>query len=105
MAEAMIEFQNVTKRYQGGQPAVDALTMSIDKGAITVASHPDKVVPYAMEAIRAVAAELGAALTTGEKAPVMMRVEFAVRVDSNAVVQIARNVEAGQFKVTLQWDT
>jgi osmoprotectant transport system ATP-binding protein len=40
MAEAMIEFQNVTKRYQGGQPAVDALTMSIDKGAITVFVGP-----------------------------------------------------------------
>ena len=40
MAEAMIEFQNVTKRYQGGQPAVDGLTMSIDKGAITVFVGP-----------------------------------------------------------------
>ena len=40
MAEAMIEFQNVTKRYQGGLPAVDGLTMSIDKGAITVFVGP-----------------------------------------------------------------
>ncbi|HSO91601.1 MAG TPA: ATP-binding cassette domain-containing protein [Arthrobacter sp.] len=40
MAEAMIEFQNVTKRYQGGQAAVDGLTMSIDKGAITVFVGP-----------------------------------------------------------------
>ena len=40
MAEAMIEFQNVTKRYQGGQPAVDGLTMSVDKGAITVFVGP-----------------------------------------------------------------
>ena len=40
MAEAMIEFQNVTKQYQGGQPAVDDLTMSIDKGAITVFVGP-----------------------------------------------------------------
>ena len=36
----MIRFENVTKRYQGGQPAVDALTMSIDKGAITVFVGP-----------------------------------------------------------------
>ncbi len=78
----------------------------IDKGAISVTSHPDKVVPSAMEAIRAVAAEMGAALTAGgERQPVMMRVEFAVRVDSNAIVQIARNVDQGQFKVTLQWDS
>jgi osmoprotectant transport system ATP-binding protein len=40
MAEAMIEFQSVTKQYQGGQPAVDALTMSIDQGAITVFVGP-----------------------------------------------------------------
>lgn len=40
MAEAMIEFQSVTKQYQGGQPAVDGLSMSIDKGAITVLVGP-----------------------------------------------------------------
>ncbi|UVJ41644.1 ABC transporter ATP-binding protein [Arthrobacter sp. CJ23] len=36
----MIVFENVTKRFQGGQPAVDALSMSIDKGAITVLVGP-----------------------------------------------------------------
>ena len=40
MAEAMIEFQSVTKQYQSGQPAVDELTMSIDKGTITVFVGP-----------------------------------------------------------------
>ncbi|MCE3291789.1 MAG: proline/glycine betaine transporter ATP-binding protein [Arthrobacter sp.] len=40
MVEAMIEFQSVTKRYQGGQPAVDDLSMSIDKGCITVFVGP-----------------------------------------------------------------
>ncbi|WP_457974201.1 ABC transporter ATP-binding protein [Arthrobacter sp. D1-17] len=40
MAEAMIEFQSVTKQYQGGQPAVDNLSMSIDKGRITVFVGP-----------------------------------------------------------------
>jgi osmoprotectant transport system ATP-binding protein len=40
MAEAMIEFQSVTKQYQSGQPAVDNLTMSIDKGSITVFVGP-----------------------------------------------------------------
>src|SRR6476620_1041664 len=40
MAEAMIEFQSVTKQYPGGQAAVDDLTMSIDKGAITVFVGP-----------------------------------------------------------------
>lgn len=36
----MIEFQSVSKRYQGGQPAVDNLSMSIGKGTITVLVGP-----------------------------------------------------------------
>ncbi|MDQ1055330.1 osmoprotectant transport system ATP-binding protein [Arthrobacter sp. SORGH_AS 212] len=40
MDTSMIEFQNVTKKYQGGQPAVDGLTMSIRKGSITVFVGP-----------------------------------------------------------------
>ncbi|MFC9773264.1 MULTISPECIES: ABC transporter ATP-binding protein [unclassified Pseudarthrobacter] len=40
MDTSMIEFQNVTKEYQGGQPAVDGLTMSIRKGSITVFVGP-----------------------------------------------------------------
>jgi osmoprotectant transport system ATP-binding protein len=40
MDQAMIEFQSVTKQYQGGQPAVDELTMSISPGSITVFVGP-----------------------------------------------------------------
>jgi osmoprotectant transport system ATP-binding protein len=40
MVEAMIEFQRVTKQYQGGQPAVDQLSMSINQGSITVFVGP-----------------------------------------------------------------
>ncbi|TLM86908.1 ABC transporter ATP-binding protein [Pseudarthrobacter sp. NamE5] len=40
MDQAMIEFQSVSKRYQGGQPAVDNLSMSIGKGTITVLVGP-----------------------------------------------------------------
>src|SRR6478736_4138383 len=40
MAEAMIEFQSVTKQYPGGQAAVDDLSMSIDRGSITVFVGP-----------------------------------------------------------------
>ena len=36
----MIEFESVTKQYQGGQPAVDQLSMSIGKGSITVFVGP-----------------------------------------------------------------
>ncbi|WP_309484081.1 ABC transporter ATP-binding protein [Pseudarthrobacter sp. NS4] len=40
MDQAMIEFQSVTKQYQGGQPAVDNLSLSIGKGSITVFVGP-----------------------------------------------------------------
>jgi osmoprotectant transport system ATP-binding protein len=40
MDQAMIEFESVTKQYQGGQPAVDRLTMSINQGSITVFVGP-----------------------------------------------------------------
>ncbi|MFZ5480374.1 MAG: CU044_2847 family protein [Myxococcota bacterium] len=76
----------------------------LDKGAVSVTAHPDKIVPYALEVIRAVAGELGKAMDVpAERKPRAMTIEFAVRVDSNAVVQIARGVEQGQFKVTLQF--
>lgn len=40
MVQAMIEFHSVSKQYQGGHRAVDNLTLSIDKGAITVFVGP-----------------------------------------------------------------
>jgi osmoprotectant transport system ATP-binding protein len=40
MDQAMIEFQSVTKQYHGGHPAVDQLTLSIGRGAITVFVGP-----------------------------------------------------------------
>ncbi|KRE65098.1 MULTISPECIES: ABC transporter ATP-binding protein [Micrococcaceae] len=40
MDQAMIEFQSVTKKYPGGQPAVDGLSMSIAKGTVTVFVGP-----------------------------------------------------------------
>lgn len=78
----------------------------IDKGSLTVVSHPDKVVPQAIGMIRGLAEELGASLHLENQShpPAKLRVEFTVKVDSNAVVQVARNGETGQFKVTLEWD-
>jgi len=40
MDQAMIEFQSVTKQYQGGHPAVDNLSLSIANGSITVFVGP-----------------------------------------------------------------
>ncbi len=73
----------------------------IDKGALTVQSHPDKIVPRAIEMIKAMADQLGS-VAKAPGAP-EMEVSFAVRVDSNSIVSIARTTESGQLLVTLRW--
>jgi hypothetical protein len=78
---------------------------SIDKGALTVRSHPDQILGSTVTAIRAIATQLGAAATLDRGTPPSaMEVRFGVRVDSNAVVSLARAPEAAQFQVTLRWD-
>lgn len=76
----------------------------IDKGALSVVADPDKVIPNAIHTVRGVAELFGEALV-GESphSPVAMRLEFTLKVDSNAVVQVARANEMGHFKVTLEW--
>ncbi|MDP2313296.1 MAG: CU044_2847 family protein [Pseudomonadota bacterium] len=76
----------------------------IDKGALSTRSHPDTAIPAVMAAIRAVAETLGEAARVGGSAPPSgMEVTFTVRIDSNAVVSVARTPDAGQFRVTLKW--
>src|SRR5687768_12287074 len=73
----------------------------IDKGALTTQSHPDKIVPRTIEIIRAVAEQLS---TAAEASAVSsMDVNFAVRVDSNSTVSVARTPNDGAFRVTLRW--
>ena len=76
----------------------------IDKGALSESGHPDRIVESAVRMIRIVAGRLGeAAQVEGGAAPTSMEVTFAVRVDSNAVVSMARTPDDGQFRVTLRW--
>jgi hypothetical protein len=76
----------------------------IDKGTLSVTSHPDKVLTSTIAAIRAVGAQLGtAAQVESAHPPDGMEVVFGVRVDSNAVVSLARSHETAQFRVTLRW--
>lgn len=78
----------------------------IDKGSLTVTSHPDRIVPRTVEMIRAVAERLGeAGVVDAVTPPSTMEVAFAVRVDSNSHVSIARTPDDGQFRVTLRWQT
>lgn len=76
----------------------------IDKNALSVNSHPDKVMGAAMAAIRGIAENLGeAGLVDATTPPSEMEVKFTVRVDSNATVSIARSPDQGQLQVTLRW--
>lgn len=76
----------------------------IDKGSLSVVADPDRVIQNAMNAVRGIAETFGEALV-GESphSPSGMRLEFTLKTDNNAVVQIARANEMGHFKVTLEW--
>lgn len=77
----------------------------VEKAAVGSGSHPDKVMANVVSTVRATALELGNALDTSvPNAPVMMEVEFAVRVDSNSIVSLARNANDGHFRIRLRWD-
>lgn len=73
----------------------------IDKGALTVQGHPDKIVPRAVEVIRALATELAGVAAIAEAPDI--EIAFTVRVDSNAVVSIARSADEGQLRVTMRF--
>lgn len=73
----------------------------IDKGSLTVQAHPDKIVPRAVEMIRALATELSGIAGIPDAPDI--EISFTVRVDSNAVVSIARSADEGQLRVTMRF--
>ncbi len=75
----------------------------IDKGGVSVLGHPDRIVPSTVAAIHALAESFVTALDGLERPPTGVEVRFGVRIDSNAIVQIARAPEQGQFQVTLRY--
>lgn len=77
---------------------------AIDKGAITVRGHPDKILPGMVETIKSVAKELGEAINTESlPAPSTMEVRFGFKVDSNAIVSVARSENDAQVLITLRF--
>jgi hypothetical protein len=68
--------------------------------------HPDDAIKNVCQIAGQVAAELASSARSAAGAkpsPGSLELEFAVRVDSNATVSIARNSNDGQFKVTVRW--
>jgi hypothetical protein len=74
----------------------------IDKGALSVSGHPDRVVSNGISAIRALAKAFTEGFA-GDGLPPEMDLTFALRVDSNAVVSLSRRPDEGQFRVTMRW--
>lgn len=77
----------------------------VDKNAVGAAGHPDKILQNTVSIIRAAAEQLGNGLSMeGQPAPVVMEVEFGVRVDAHSTVALARNPDDAHFRVKLRWD-
>ncbi len=77
----------------------------VEKNALTANAHPDKILDSAIAIIRGAAVRFGEGLSLeGQPAPVMLEVEFGVKVDANAVVSLARRPDEAHFRVKLRWD-
>ena len=77
---------------------------TIDKGNISVRGHPEKILPSMVDAIKVIAAQIGDAMNIESlPAPTEMEVRFALKVDSNAIVSLARNASDGQIQVVLKF--
>ncbi len=77
----------------------------IDKGGGARVGDPDEVLAGVCNAVRAVAGQLGPALTPDSHlSPVAMEVQFALRVDDKALVSVGITPAEGQFLVTLKFD-
>lgn len=73
-----------------------------DKDQTALDFHPDDATDHVVQIATGVAGRLrDVAAAAGEKAEVS--VTFAVKVDSNAVVCVARDPAAGQFQVTVRY--
>lgn len=77
----------------------------IDKGGGSRAGDPNQVLQNVSSAVRAVAGQLGHALTPeSHLSPVAMEVRFGVRIDDKALVSIGISPAEAQFLVTLKFD-
>ena len=77
---------------------------TVDKGGVAVRGHPDKVLSSMIVAIKSIARQVGEALNVDTlPAPTDMEVRFSLKVDSNAIVSIARNEADGQVVVVLKY--
>ncbi len=86
---------------------VDCETVGgFDKGGGMGGFDPDEVVANVVATATGLAVALAASATGAAEArpvPANIELEFGLRVDSNAVISVAQNPAAGQFKVKVRW--
>lgn len=75
---------------------------SIEKGGLTgVSGHPDRILPSMITTIGLVAEQMRQVMA-GNGAPTSAEIEFGLKVDTSAVVSIARHVGDAHFVVRLR---
>jgi hypothetical protein len=96
-----------TRFSDGTEVMLDCEAVSaIDKGETAGQAKPEDVLRRAMELGAGVARELAQAAqgaAAGKPTPAGIEAQFALRVDSNAVLSIARTPEEGQLRFTVRW--
>lgn len=77
---------------------------SIDKGGLHTQGHPDRILPAMVTAIKAVAREIGDAVSIETlPAPSSMEVRFALKVDANGIVSLSRSEDDSHMKILLRF--
>lgn len=75
---------------------------SISKGRGGERSYPDQALDNMIVLAQQLSERLHA-LSQGEHAPDALEVSFGVKVDSNAVVSLSRDLSSAQLQVTARW--
>ena len=76
---------------------------TVDKGMLPAEFHPDDALRHVVATAIAAAEALAGVGAGAGAGGAEVELAFTVRVDSNAVVSIARSASEGQFSVRVRW--
>jgi hypothetical protein len=77
-------------------------TGTFDKSQTSLDFHPDDAIGHVVTIATGVASKLQA-MAAGAGGDAEIDVEFGIKIDSNAVVSVARNTNDGQFRVRVRY--
>lgn len=78
----------------------------VDKGEMETFFHPDNTLDDVVKIASGIGARLAATAERSAAAsppPQRLEMEFALKVDSNATISVARSLDAGQFRFRVIW--